>query len=91
MTAKKAVRARDRHCRFPGCTTPAAHTDTDHLIPWPTGQTTPTNLAPECRGHHLIKTHSAGPAKPTRRITDLDQPLGTQHTTYPWNYNNPEA
>lgn len=89
---KKAVRARDRHCRFPGCTTPAAHTDTDHLIPWPAGQTTPTNLAPECRGHHLIKTHSGWTCQthPDGSLT-WTSPLGTQHTTYPWNYNNPEA
>ena len=43
---------------------PAAHTDTDHLIladrPDP-----PTNLAPNARGHHLIKPTLAGPAKPT--------------------------
>jgi hypothetical protein len=89
---KKAVRARDRHCRFPGCTVPAAHTDTDHLIPWPAGQTTPTNLAPECRGHHLIKTHSGWTCQthPDGSIT-WTSPLGTHHTTYPWNYNNPEA
>ncbi|MBK9433634.1 MAG: DUF222 domain-containing protein [Micrococcales bacterium] len=71
---------------------PAAHTDTDHLIPWPTGQTTPTNLAPECRGHHLIKTHSGWTCQthPDGSLT-WTSPLGTQHTTYPWNYNNPEA
>ena len=72
---KTAVRARDRHCRFPGCTAPAAHTDTDHLIPWPTGDTTPANLAPECRGHHLIKTHSGWTCQThPDGSTHLDQP-----------------
>ena len=69
-----------------------SQTHLNHLIPWPAGDTTPTNLAPECRGHHLIKTHSGWTCEnhPDGSIT-WTSPLGTHHTTYPWNYNNPEA
>jgi hypothetical protein len=88
---KRAVRARDRRCRFPGCATSAKHTDTDHVIAWPKGATRPQNLAPECRRHHRVKTHSGWSCE-----TNSDgsmtwtSPLGTRHTSYPWDYNNPE-
>jgi hypothetical protein len=88
---KAAVRARDRHCRFPGCATAARHTDTDHLVPWPAGPTTTANLAPECRGHHRVKTHSGWRCEPrTDGSIEWTSPLGTRHTTHPWNYNDPD-
>jgi len=41
------VNARDRHCRFPGCTLTATRCDTDHTTPWETGGATcPSNLTP---------------------------------------------
>jgi hypothetical protein len=55
----RAVRARDQHCRFPGCHTPAAACDLDHLIPFPTGKTTYANLHCLCRRHHRLK-HTTG-------------------------------
>ncbi|ACQ78413.1 HNH endonuclease [Beutenbergia cavernae DSM 12333] len=51
------VRARDRQCAVPGCTTPSDRCDLDHVIPFPLGPTTADNLAPLCRRHHLLKTH----------------------------------
>ena len=89
---KRGVRARDRQCRFPGCTTPAKHTDTDHINPWPAGPTAPANLAPGCRRHHRVKTHSGWRCRhnPDGSLT-WTSPLGTEHTTYPWNYNNPQG
>lgn len=88
---KAAVRARDRVCRFPGCATAATSSDTDHLVPWPAGSTGPGNLAPECRGHHRVKTHSGWHCHcgPDGSIT-WTSPLGTRHTTYPWDYNTPD-
>jgi hypothetical protein len=88
---KAAVRARDRVCRFPGCTTDARYTDTDHVVPWPRGATDPTNLAPGCRGHHRVKTHSSWHCH-TREDGALiwTSPLGTSHITHPWDYNNPD-
>lgn len=89
---KRAVRARDRVCRFPGCTTQARHTDTDHVVPWPRGQTEDANLVASCRTHHRVKTHSGW----TCEISDDGtltwiSPLGTEHRTKPWNYADPAA
>ncbi|MEN9679981.1 MAG: hypothetical protein RLZ57_1110, partial [Actinomycetota bacterium] len=51
--------ARDRTCRFPGCSQPGHRTDIDHAIPWEEGGTTsPENLGLLCRRHHQMKTHS---------------------------------
>ena len=52
------VKARDRHCRFPGCRRPAVNCDIDHLVPWPDGPTSASNTAALCRRHHRIKTHT---------------------------------
>ena len=50
--------ARDRTCRFPGCSQPARVSDIDHAIPWEEGgQTSPENLGLLCRRHHRMKTH----------------------------------
>lgn len=89
---KRAVRARDRRCRFPGCSTPARSTDTDHVVPWPDGPTAERNLAPECRGHHRVKTHSGWRCRMHEdgSMTWIS-PLGTEHTTHVWDYNDPEG
>lgn len=52
------VRARDRHCRFPGCRRPAMMCDLDHVQEWPHGATDECNLGCLCRLHHRIKTHT---------------------------------
>ena len=57
---KAAVRARDRHCRFPGCRRPAVHCDVDHTNPFNLalktgGRTVYTNLGCLCRFHHRVK------------------------------------
>lgn len=54
---RRRVRARDGSCRFPGCATPAARTDTDHVVPHPHGPTAHANLISLCRTHHLFKHH----------------------------------
>jgi hypothetical protein len=51
--------ARDRICRFPGCSQPARITDIDHAVPWEEGgHTSPGNLGLLCRRHHRMKTHN---------------------------------
>ncbi|MGA8047934.1 MAG: HNH endonuclease signature motif containing protein [Dermatophilaceae bacterium] len=49
------VRQRDGRCRFPGCSVAARQCDLDHVVPWPRGSTTATNLICLCRRHHRVK------------------------------------
>lgn len=50
--------ARDRTCRFPGCSQSAKLGDIDHAVPWDEGgQTNRENLGYLCRRHHRLKTH----------------------------------
>lgn len=50
------LRARDQHCRWPGCTGKVARSDIDHTKPWAAGGTTEVgNLAHLCRRHHVLK------------------------------------
>src|SRR5438477_6485329 len=66
--ARKALSARDGHCRWPGCERPASWCDGHHLVHWiDGGDTDLDNLVLLCRRHHrmvheggwqLIKTES---------------------------------
>ncbi len=50
---RKALHARDRGCRWPGCTAPAAWSEVHHLVAWYLGGTTDIdNLLLLCRWHH---------------------------------------
>ncbi|SDR71372.1 HNH endonuclease [Agrococcus carbonis] len=53
---KRLLRARDQHCRWPGCGQRARRCDIDHTKPWAEGGTTcHDNLAHLCRRHHTLK------------------------------------
>lgn len=53
---RRFLRARDQHCRFPGCRLPAERTDLDHNHDHARGGSTANdNLAHFCRGHHALK------------------------------------
>jgi hypothetical protein len=57
---RKALWARDRGCRFPGCQAPVAWTDAHHLDPWALGgRTTVDRLLLLCRHHHVL-IHEGG-------------------------------
>ena len=75
-------------CVFPGCRRDSRACDLDHIEAYvpiddggPPGQTRPDNLAPLCRRHHRVKTHTAwtykqiapgsspGPAPPATSTT----------------------
>jgi hypothetical protein len=63
---RETVVLRDAHCVFPGCGRDSRRCDLDHITEYlpmedggPPGQTSPGNLAPLCRAHHRVKTHSA--------------------------------
>lgn len=71
------VRARDRHCCFPGCRRRAITCDLDHHIAWEQrGPTCACNLRPLCRHHHQAKQH-------TGWVLTLDAVTGTAVWTSP--------
>jgi hypothetical protein len=50
------LRARDRHCRWPGCTAPAVRCEVDHTHDHALGGATDvSNLAHLCQRHHTQK------------------------------------
>ena len=80
----RIIRARDGHCRFPGCGTDAPRCQLDHVVRFPDGPTTLDNLVCLCSRHHAFK-HSSG----WTVTSDLDgtctwtSPLGRTHVTKP--------
>ncbi|HET6969185.1 MAG TPA: HNH endonuclease signature motif containing protein [Ornithinibacter sp.] len=78
------VRARDGRCRFPGCSVAVRFCDLDHVRPWPTGPTSPTNLICLCRRHHRIKQRAGWAVRlhPDARATWTD-PTGRVRTSWP--------
>ncbi|MFN8125040.1 MAG: hypothetical protein U0R64_00805 [Candidatus Nanopelagicales bacterium] len=84
----RVVRAREPHCRFPGCRRTRG-LDLDHVIPFPRGSTVPENLSGLCRRHHNHKTHGGwrlvdndpDPDHPDRPPTwTWTDPTGITHT-----------
>src|SRR5438270_5680378 len=50
---RKALEARDKHCRWPGCTRPGSWCEGHHLIPWTKGgPTNASNVVLLCTRHH---------------------------------------
>ena len=57
---KRFLRARDQHCRFPGCRQPAHRCDRDHSLDYALGGDTDVcNLACLCKRHHTLKGETA--------------------------------
>jgi hypothetical protein len=51
---------RDGTCTHPWCTRPAVTCDSEHVVPHARGGSTCScNIAPVCRRHHRLKTHTA--------------------------------
>jgi hypothetical protein len=58
---RRWTKARDRHCRQPGCRNQVGWTDLDHVIAHADGGATDCdNLCCLCRRHHRLKTHAPG-------------------------------
>ncbi|MGL5819392.1 MAG: hypothetical protein ACRCYR_17640 [Phycicoccus sp.] len=78
------VRARDGHCRFPGCSVPARRCQLDHVVRYPDGPTAEDNLCALCPTHHAFKHHAGWTLSMTRHGTcTWTAPTGRQHTTEP--------
>ncbi len=81
---RRWVQARDQHCRFPGCTTPAIRCEIDHVVDWAKGgPTAADNLQALCQRHHSMKQFTAW------RVSLLDHgviswtsPLGHTYTDH---------
>ncbi|WP_240642399.1 HNH endonuclease signature motif containing protein [Microbacterium sulfonylureivorans] len=55
---RKIVKWRADRCMAPGCGMPASRCEIDHTIAWEHGGSTSLeNLAPICKGHHIVKHH----------------------------------
>ncbi len=96
---REQILLRDAHCMFPGCGRDSRSCDLDHITPYvpmdeggPPGQTHPGNLAPLCRTHHRVKTHTNWDYK---RLDDgsyvWTTPTGHQYDTNPTGRRPPEA
>lgn len=87
---RRFLRARDQHCRFPGCRMPVHRCESDHTIDWALGGPTRTdNLAHLCLTHHALK-HPDIPAQfrwTARQLPDWSlewtSPAGRTHRDTP--------
>lgn len=80
----RTVRARDGHCRFPGCTTDARRCHLDHVTRFPDGPTTLDNLTTLCPTHHAFKHHAGWTLTMTPDATcTWTSPLHRTYTTTP--------
>ena len=74
---RRALEARDRRCRWPGCEALAAWTTAHHIRPWSKGgATTLADLALFCHLHHHHFIHTLG-------WTITGTPNATLHFTHP--------
>ncbi len=82
------VKARDVHCRFPGCRRTVVNGELDHVVPYPQDPTSETNLAGLCVRHHHLK--HAGGGWQVRALPDggleWTTPTGHTHITQPYDY-----
>ncbi len=83
---REQVLLADAHCVFPGCGRDSRACDLDHITEYlpmedggPPGQTRPENLAPLCRTHHRIKTHTAWTYKRNHDGYTWTSPTGHQY------------
>jgi hypothetical protein len=89
----RLIRAREAHCRMPGCRRRAVNCDLDHTVPWPRGSTTESNIGPLCRRHHRLKTHHGFGLQPNADPEAIGLGTGRPDPTGPaaGNTDRPEA
>ena len=77
------IRARDRHCRAPGCRVPAYRCQIDHRIPWHHGgPTLIDNLYSLCRQHHRAKDDAGFAYQPHSGGLRWTTPSGHTYLTH---------
>ena len=80
---RRAIIARDRHCRAPGCTAPPGWCETHHIQPWAAGGTTDVDNGILLCQHHHTEVHRGAltirPATPTELAAD-QPPAPTPNT-----------
>lgn len=79
------LRARDRHCRFPGCRLPAIRCEVDHTIDYALGgKTEVSNLAHLCQRHHSMKQFAGWTVRQLEGgVLEWTSPVGTTYTDHP--------
>lgn len=79
------LRARDQHCRFPGCRIPAIRCEVDHTTDFALGgRTEVSNLAHLCQRHHSMKQFTAWRvAQRAGGVLEWTSPLGVTHIERP--------
>jgi hypothetical protein len=84
---RKALWARDRGCRWPGCKTDAHWTDAHHLRHWTAhhGPTNPDNLISLCRYHHVLVHEAQWTLEfdPTTGTVTITRPNGRPYELQP--------
>lgn len=82
---RRTLRARDEHCRFPGCRRGVWRCEVDHTIAREhDGPTELCNLAHLCRSHHVLKHHSAWRVRQLGGgILEWTSPLGRVYPDVP--------
>ncbi|HYI60844.1 MAG TPA: DUF222 domain-containing protein [Acidimicrobiales bacterium] len=96
---RRALRIRDQHCTFAGCTAPAEHCIAHHLTHWEHGGPTDlANLTLLCRHHHRLVheggfTLARGPDGHLGTIRPDDTPVTGHrpHTTSPLHRHRPPS
>jgi hypothetical protein len=76
---------RDAECTFPYCSHSARRSDLDHIVPFPQGRTSASNLHPLHRRHHNAKTEAGWRAvrDPVTGVTRWTSPQGRRYRTRP--------
>lgn len=70
----------------PGCSIPASRCEIDHTVAWEHGGTTSIdNLAPLCRGHHMVKHHGGWSVRQVGGAGELEwtSPAGRVYRVQP--------
>ncbi|MFG6280477.1 DUF222 domain-containing protein [Microbacterium sp. S16(2024)] len=82
------LRARDRHCRWPGCVAPAVRCEVDHTHDWALGGPTDVrNLAHLCQRHHTQKQFTRRTVRQLPGgVLEWTSPTGRVYTDEPLPY-----